>query len=276
MKTSFIVANSARRAEQQRSTATLRWLLPMIFSFILFAVGGGQRVCAQQQAQSFFGFHFAIVCNDGSVQTWGDNTYGQLGYNTAPLSYSSTPTTLTNLSDVVAVSTADFHTIAVRCDGTVWTWGSNTDGQLGNGTAIGTNNLIPTQVPGINNAISVSGGHGHSVALLANGTILAWGRNIDGELGNGNFISSLTPVQVMGITNAIAIESYHYGNVALLQNGNTVAWGAHSAQLDGGPDGDSNVPITVNGLSDVVQITAGGNSVMARLNNGTLWAWGYI
>ena len=244
----------------------------MVLFVCLLAGSGGQRVLGQaQQEQQSLGFHFAVVCTNGTIQTWGNNWNGQLGYATP--TENPFPTTVAGLTDVAEVSVGQFHTIAVRCDGTVWTWGWNSDGQLGNGLLNG-GSSVPTQVPNISNAISVSAGYMHSVVLLANGTVWTWGGNTSGQLGNGTNNTSTIPTQVSGITNAIAIKGYHMGNVALLQNGTLRAWGASTAQLDGGPVGDSNIPIAVNGLVNVVQIEAGGSNVLARIDNGTVWGWG--
>jgi hypothetical protein len=87
--------------------------------------------------------------------------------------------------------------------GTVWTWGSNQFGQLGDGT--NTNRLTPVQVSGLSNVVAITGGTGHSIALKSDGTVWAWGWNFNGQLGDGTNTNRLTPVQVSGLSNVVAI-----------------------------------------------------------------------
>ncbi|MFO0885668.1 MAG: hypothetical protein U0894_16025 [Pirellulales bacterium] len=123
---------------------------------------------------------------------------------------------------------------------------------------------------------SISAGFNHSVALLANGTVRAWGYNGNGSLGDGTFTSRTTPVPVAGLTNVTAVDAGGYHNLALLSDGTVRAWGDNSAgQIGDGTTITRSVPVTVVGLSGVTAIDASDFShSLAILSNGTVRAWG--
>lgn len=162
----------------------------------IIAIGGGSN-------------HSLAVKSDGTVWAWGDNIYGQLGYDTSatptPL-YSATPAQVTTLANIISVAGGQYHSLALKSDGTVWAWGRNNVGQLGNGTT--TDSTTPVQVSGLAGVKSVAscpGEANHSLALKFDGTVRAWGDNTSGQLGDGTTTSSTTPVQVSGIDDILAI-----------------------------------------------------------------------
>lgn len=174
---------------------------------------------------------------------------------------------------------------AQAAGGTVAGWGEDGFGQV-SGTP--KNNqcectFTPETVPGISDATQVAGGYFHGVALRANGTVVAWGHNGNGQLGDGTDTDSPTPVQMQGITNAIAVAASYEGSMALLANGTVVAWGANQFGELGqggtaGPEacGDpcSPTPVPVPGLSGVVAIDGGYQYNLALLADGRVMAWG--
>ncbi|MBI4945910.1 MAG: T9SS type A sorting domain-containing protein [Bacteroidetes bacterium] len=181
------------------------------------------------------GFSVALK-NDGTVWTWGYNGDGNLGDGTA--TQHLTPVQVlagasgcaTYLCDIIAIDVMDRSVFAVRNDGTVWAWGWNGNGQLGDGTTI--TKLTPVQVSGLAGITAVSAGSGFSVALKNDSTVWAWGGNIYGQLGDGTTTQQLTPVQVVGtggvgfLTGITDIGTGMYHAYAGKSDGTLWAWGA--------------------------------------------------
>jgi uncharacterized repeat protein (TIGR01451 family) len=221
--------------------------------------------------------HTCAALSDGTLRCWGDNSYGQLGDGTTTSS-SSTPVTVSGLSNAVAVSAGGFHTCAVLADGTVRCWGSNGYGELGNGTT-GFGSSTPVTVSGLNNAVAVSVGINHTCAVLTDGTLRCWGYNNLGFLGNGTTINSSTPVTVSGITNAVAVSASGSHTCAVLTDGTLQCWGSnYYGELGNGTTANSRTPVTVSGISNAASVAAGGDvfssHTCATLADGTMRCWG--
>ncbi len=214
------------------------------------------------------------VCNTNLANAWGYNYQGQVGNGSSQNSVIP-PTQISGLEGVIAVAGGDVHSLALKADGTVWAWGDNTLGQLGNGTVVSSN--VPIQVNLLSPAIAIEGGGDHSMALLEDGTVWTWGYNSNGQLGNGSIpFASLTPVQATGLTGVIAISGGYLHSLALKNDGTVWAWGRNSeGQLGTGNTIESNVPVQVVGLSGVVSIAGAPYYSLAVKNDGTAWAWGY-
>ena len=134
---------------------------------------------------------------------------------------------------------------------------------------------MPVAVPGISTVTAVAAGEEHSLALLANGTVLAWGDNHEGQLGDGTTKTSAVPVPVKGLSGVTAIAAGSLFSLALLNNGTVMAWGDNrEGQLGDGTLRNSTVPVPVQGLSGVTAIAAGALHSLAVLANGTAMAWG--
>ena len=201
-------------------------------------------------------YHNLALKTDGTVWTWGYNGFGQLGDGTVSTSApygSSVPLEVSGLTNVVAIAGGGLHSLAVKADGTVWTWGSNRYGGLGNGTT--TDSSVPVKVSGLSEVIAVAGGEYHSLALKSDGTVWAWGFNGDGELGDGTTNDSSLPVEVSGLTNVIAISAQQYISMALKSDGTVWGWGG---ALGNGTAGSSSVPVQPNFLASITAIAAGG------------------
>jgi alpha-tubulin suppressor-like RCC1 family protein len=222
------------------------------------------------------GFEFCLaLAADGTVWGWGDDGNSELGDGGASVPVSH-PVHVPGLSSVVAISAGHSHVLALKSDGTVWGWGANNDGQIGTGTT-GTQVNSPTQILGLTQAVAVSAGKNHSLALLSNGTVWAWGYNADGELGNGTTGSPVTsPVQVANLTGITSISAGGAHSLAVDSNGQVWAWGSNTlGQLGTGavtPGGGSRVQVA--GISGIVTVSAGENHSLAAGSDGSLWAWG--
>jgi alpha-tubulin suppressor-like RCC1 family protein len=101
---------------------------------------------------------------------------------------------VSGLSNSIAIAAGTSHSIALKNDGNIWTWGNNSNGQLGDGTT--TQKIKPVQVSGLSNSIAIAAGYDHSVALKTDGTVWTWGSNSNGQLGDGTTTQSTSPVQV--------------------------------------------------------------------------------
>jgi RHS repeat-associated protein len=210
------------------------------------------------------------------VWAWGNNYYGQLGDGTT--TNRSTPIQVSGLSGVTAISTSlfgdiDGHSLALKSDGTVWAWGLNWEGQLGDGTS--TNRRTPVQVSGLSGATAISAGGDHSLARKSDGTAWTWGWNGDGQLGNGANSISYTPVQVSGLSGVAAIAAGGFHSLAVKTDGTVRAWGYNgSGQIGDSTSTNRNTPVQVSGLSGVTAIAAGVYHSLAVKSDGTVWGWG--
>jgi len=165
------------------------------------------------------------------------------------------------------------HSLALRSDGTVWAWGSNWGGTLGDGTD--TNRRTPVQVTGLSDVTTISAGYGHSLAQRSDGTVWAWGQGSEGRLGDGATTNRATPVQVTGLSDVTAISAGYGHSLALRSDGTVWAWGRNRVgQLGDGTTNDRHVPVRVTGLSGVTAISAGFGHSLAQRSDGTVWAWG--
>lgn len=292
-----------------------------------------------------------VVKNDGTVWTWQYNN-------------SASATQVSELAGVVSIAAASGHRLALKTDGSIWAWGTNTYGQLGDGTT--TTRTSPVQVSGFANAVAIAAGQEHSLAAKSDGTVWAWGRNINGQLGDNTTTQRLTPVQVAGglavtdstapsvptglqasfvtattayltwtaSTDNVAVTKYEVFNgadslgtstgtsmvvgglikenpqslviragdatgnwseasapiqvttqpsvatgdthtVAAVRNGTVLTWGRNDyGQLGDGTTTNHSTAAPIAGLTDVGQVAAGGSHSLALKRDGTVWSWG--
>ncbi|WP_214176244.1 hypothetical protein [Geomobilimonas luticola] len=181
------------------------------------------------------------------------------------------------------VAAGNSHALAVKPDGSVWAWGHNWYGQLGDGTSgFGNYKTTPVQVSGLgagSGVIAVVATYDSSLALKSDGSVVAWGHNNSGQLGDGTKVDKPTPVAVTGLgagSGVIAIAAGKYYFLALKSDGTVWAWGDNAYyQLGDGTGTQRSVPVQVSGLTGAVAIVAGGQHSFAVKTDGSVWAWGY-
>jgi alpha-tubulin suppressor-like RCC1 family protein len=213
---------------------------------------------------------------------WGLNSDGQLGDGqfgdgttiTAPV---LTPVRV-QLSGVVAVSAGTFFSLALKNDCTVWGWGDNSNGQLGNNQFLAPQ-ILPVQTLNLTGIIAIAAGSSHSLALKNDGTVWAWGANDSGQLGDGTTMERHIPVQVQNLSGIVAIASGIADFSLALKNDGTVwAWGPNFAGNLGVGDleciPNCSTPVRVHGLTEVQYIAKGFVHSLAVKGDGTVWAWG--
>jgi sugar lactone lactonase YvrE/alpha-tubulin suppressor-like RCC1 family protein len=264
-------------------------------------------------------FSLALLRN-GTVVGWGQNYEGQLGSGSRSNCHgewicsrtpvpvclkSESPCKSANyLRGVTAIAAGGWHSLALLEDGTVMAWGESEYGQLGNGTFTGPEvcggwyacSIVPEAVPGLSDAVAIAAGANTSYALRRNGTVLSWGENREGEVGDGSLVNRDLPVSVCAEEEVAPCEHVLDGvseiaagwliGYARLDDGTVWDWGSNSqAQLGTGEATEEEVagcyckktPVEVKGLSGVTAISGGGEAsskAMALLTNGHLMSWG--
>ena len=217
------------------------------------------------------GEYSATLKSDGSVWTWGDNTYGQLGDGSKITK--NVPVQVSGLTDATDIATGSEHCIALKSDGTAWAWGRNRGGRLGDGTT--TARLTPVQVLGLTGVVDVAAGEEHSAAVKSDGTVWAWGYNGSGQLGDGSWTTRTTPVRVAGLENVVAISSGLSSSLALKSDGTLWGWGDNCyGQLGDGGGIPRLTPVQVAGLGNITAVSGPCHHAVALRNDGTVWTWG--
>jgi alpha-tubulin suppressor-like RCC1 family protein len=212
------------------------------------------------------------------LETWGDNSAGELGDATLEQSLVPVPAITAAAGDntITSVSAGGRHDLALLSNGTVLAWGDDTFGQLGNGSASANENAEkPALVESLSGVVAVSAGDEDSLALLSNGTVMSWGDNDAGQLGDGTKTDSDVPVPVEGLKGVTSISAGSQFNLAVLSNGTVESWGNNNdGQLGDNSFKKSDVPVAVKGLTGVTDVAAGGFHSLALLSNGTVMSWG--
>lgn len=219
--------------------------------------------------------HSCALTTGGAVKCWGSNTYGELGDGTT--TPSNDPVDVVGLSSgVTSISAGFFHSCAVLSTGGVKCWGYNGRGVLGDGTTTARSTPVDVAPLGAT-ALAVSGGNGHTCALLTGGMVKCWGRNLNGEMGNGTMSNeSFTPVTVTGLSAVTALKAGGHHTCATTMAGGLKCWGHNvNGQLGDGSTTNRTTPVDVSGMtSGVVSFGVGDSNSCAIIGAGELLCWG--
>jgi hypothetical protein len=244
---------------------------------------------------------YAGSASAAGVLAWGDNQLGTLGIGTSERDI-ETPTALSGSPDVVQISSNGRSTLALLADGSVMAWGYDRFGAVGlAGRGMGENAYQPVRVQGISNAVAVAAGETFSLALLADGTVVAWGGALKSELGEGSKLNPgeltetcdgisghcrRTPKPVPGATDVVAIAAGVSTALALRSDGTVLAWGDDRFEQTTTPPNREPTgyeeggcvctlhPVVVSGVSGAVAIAASEDTDFALLADGTVKGWG--
>lgn len=222
---------------------------------------------------------------DGTAWCWGDNTFGQIGDGTDTSRHTPVPVATLGTS-VAQIGAGLIHTCARKTDGTVWCWGDNSLGQIGDGGSGGA--FSPVPVAGLTGVGAISLGTYHSCARKLDGTVWCWGYNFTGQLGDGTTIQRNAPVQVVGLAGAVEVAAGHTHSCARKSDGTVWCWGNNQdGELGDGTTVQRLTPVPVTALgTNAAELSAGGSFggvsdppfggafTCARKIDGTLWCWG--
>lgn len=218
--------------------------------------------------------HTKAIKMDGSLWSWGSNIFGQQGNGSNNNVNITIPTRIGNDIDWKRVSAGDIFTTALKNDGSLWAWGANAGGELGDGNDVGKN--VPTRI-GMSTDWKINYSHRRfTTALKNNGTLWIWGGNFSGQLGDGTNIDQNTPTQVGSDTDWKTVAPGMSDHVMVIKNdGSLWGWGWNSdGQLGDGTIEDKNLPLQIGSDTDWKSVFTGMLHTMAIKNDGSLWGWG--
>lgn len=230
-------------------------------------------------AATFGHDHTLVLLDDGTVRAFGDNSSGQLGDgSTEDRHY---PVTVAGLDDVIQIAGGSKHSAALRRDGTVWAWGRNEYGNLGQGTEDLNAHATPAQVPGLVDIEHIASGRDHILASLSDGTVVAWGLNQNGQVGNGmsgSDASVFAPTVVAGLMGVVAVMADGNYSFAIREDGTAVGWGQNfNGQLGIASDdtSDRNAPDAPLALDAVADVDPGATHAVGLAPDGSVYTWGW-
>jgi alpha-tubulin suppressor-like RCC1 family protein len=218
--------------------------------------------------------HGVALKTNGTVWSWGCGSSGQLGNGT--IANKLFPTLVVGgFTDWCQISAGSALTLALRTNGTLWAWGFNSRGQIGDDTIVARSSPVSV-VGGFTDWCRVSAGGAHSFGIRCGGSLWAWGYNFCGRLGDGTVTSRLSPVQVCGGFSWCTIDTQFNHAVAIRNDGTVWNWGFGAyGKLGTNNVTDRSSPVSVlGGFTDWCQAAAGRDFNHGIRTNGTLWTWG--
>lgn len=227
------------------------------------------------------GSHYVALTQGGEVFGWGANDFGQVGIGVSD-DRIFTPQKVGGFGDTKTVSVAagSSHTLALTEDGTVWAWGLNQDGRLGDGSV--NNSPVPVQVDGLTDVVAIAAGDFHSLAVKSDGSVWAWGDNSNGALGQGyeDFKAHPFPMRVKTsasthLGDVTAVSGGVFFTLALTSAGTVYAWGSNFAgKLGVGDFTERHYATQITSFGSVKAVSAGDYHSLALKSDGTAWSWG--
>jgi uncharacterized repeat protein (TIGR02543 family) len=174
----------------------------------------------------------------------------------------------------IIIACGEMHTAAIKADGTLWTWGKNSSGQLGNGT--NTDSSSPKVVPTGNTWCEVACGYNFTVAVRTDGTLWAWGDNFYHQLGDGTTTNQITPEQIGSDKNWNYVACGYQHTIAIKTDGSLWAWGRNDdGQLGDGTTINRYLPVPILPKTQWAQVACGAYYTAAVKTDGSLWTWGH-
>lgn len=221
-------------------------------------------------------YHTVVLRRDGTVRNWGLGASGQMGYgfySGGICTCATNPVQPLSLPPIRTIAAGSDHTLGLAADSTVWAWGSNSNGQLGDGIGFATPS--PVHVVGLSHVVAIGAGERHSLAVKDDGTVWAWGQNDEGQLGDTTHTDRNVPVQVVGLADVTAVAGGWKHSMALTSDGTVWGWGINNYdQLQHAQLGDTAVAIQIPGINDVRAIASGWYHMVVIKNDSTVWSWG--
>ncbi len=226
---------------------------------------------------SGFGMQACGIKDNGSLWCWGGNSSGQVGNGTISPSVIAPERESTNTTDWVRVSAGNGHTCAIKTNGSLWCWGSDTDGQLGNGATTGDQPNPGRESTNATDWVMVSAGLSHTCATKTNGSLWCWGAGSSGQIGNGGVSNQSSPVrESTNATDWVTVSAGGSHTCATKTNGSLWCWGmGASGQIGNGSTSNRLTPTREStSATDWVTVSAGSNHTCATKTNSSLWCWG--
>jgi alpha-tubulin suppressor-like RCC1 family protein len=220
--------------------------------------------------------HTIAIQSNGTLWAWGESQQGASGLGISDdLTNRSSPTQIGNLSLWTKVTCGYRNSVTLQSNGTLWAWGNNGNGTLGQSDT--TDKSFPIQIGNLSLwTQNISLYYQHVLAIQSNGTLWAWGFNSSTQLGLVDSTNRSSPVQVGALSIWTKVSAGYNYSFGIYSNGTLWAWGRnHLGQLGLSDNADRSSPVQVGNLSTWTQIDAGQFHTLALQSNGTLWSWGY-
>ncbi|KAL0210440.1 hypothetical protein RCL1_004876 [Eukaryota sp. TZLM3-RCL] len=215
--------------------------------------------------------HSVALKSDGTVWSWGQNNFFQLG-RTVSYSNDLFPVEIPNITGAKAIVAGDFHTLVVKIDGSVVSFGHSNEGQLGNGQTVNHHSI--QNCGSFSSAVNVAAGSRHSLILLANGDLWVAGRNSNGQLGIHFPSRQSNPIRLDGFKFA-TVTAGGESSIGVLTNGDVVVWGLNtSSQLGDGTTTRRTAPFKLSSLADLYTLSMGGIHTLVASENGLVYGFG--